>query len=241
LEGFDPLDGRKPPPAPVEWVRAGFPHPDWERRSGEYRRDLRGPGSEGETWEVEVRSSTPGEIVTLEFSEIVPAPSALALRLIDREQGLATDWSGAGPQAVGSAPATAGQRGVFRYQIMSFGPRPYRLALAAGTEDYVARVVQRSLTLPARVTLDPSAPNPFRGATRIRFGLARAEPASLGIYNVLGQRVATLLDRTSLDAGYHTRIWDGTMAGGRAAPSGVYLMRLTAGREALTRRLVLIR
>jgi flagellar hook assembly protein FlgD len=88
--------------------------------------------------------------------------------------------------------------------------------------------------------LDPNAPNPFRDATRIRFGLPRAEKVSLEIFSPLGQRVATPLEGEPRDAGFHSVVWDGRTAAGGQAPSGVYLMRLTAGGATLTRRVVRI-
>jgi hypothetical protein len=232
-EGFDRLDLLKPPAPPGPWVRVAFAHSDWQERSGQYRQDLRGPGSEGETWEIEVRSSTPGDPVTLDLTEMMPAPPGLAMRLIDREQSSWVDLSLGTP---GGGPHPVLQR-----RIESFGPHPYRLAIVTGSEGYVADATRQALTVPGQVSLDPSAPNPFRTATRIRFGLPRAERVTLEIYSVLGQRVAVPFDRAPLGPGYHTAVWDGRITGGGLAPSGVYLVRLLPGGEALTRRVVLVR
>jgi len=240
--GFDPLDGPKPPQAPGPWVRVAFVHREWQERPGEYRRDLRGPGSEGETWEVEVRSGTPGEAVTLELSEVVSVAPALALRLLDREQGSGVDWlRPAGGASDTTGARLAADRSVLRHRIVSFGDQPYRLSILAGTEDYVGHAGQQPIAAPARLTLDQSAPNPVRLATRIRFGLPRAAAVSLEIYSVLGQRVAVPLDRVRLAPGYHAVVWDGSTSDGKRAPSGVYFLRLVTGADALTRRLVLVR
>ena len=240
--GFDPLDWPKPPPSPGPGVRICFTHPEWGERAGSYRRDLRGPGSEGETWQIEVRSDAPGEPVTLELSEQVPAPPGLALRLIDLEQGGALDWQRQPVTPSGSTGAgQVGDSGVLRYRIVSLGEQPYRLSIVAGTEDYVAQASRQWLIVPARLMLDPNAPNPFRLSTRIRFGLPRAESASLEIYSVLGERVAVPLDRARLEPGWHTVVWDGRGSGGEQAPSGVYFMRLVSGGVSRMRRLVLVR
>ena len=89
--------------------------------------------------------------------------------------------------------------------------------------------------------MDHGAPNPFSAATRIRFGLPRAAQVSMEVYSVLGERVATLMDRTPLEPGYHAMLWDGTRSNGGPAPSGVYLVRLVAGGEVRSGRLVLVR
>ena len=88
------------------------------------------------------------------------------------------------------------------------------------------------------MTLGPIAPNPFRQATRIRFGLARTGSASLEIFDPAGRLVAKPIDRASLAPGYHTLTWDGTTSAGERAPSGMYFCRLVSDEGVLTRRVV---
>ena len=83
--------------------------------------------------------------------------------------------------------------------------------------------------------LAQNAPNPFRGQTTIRFSLARAETVQIQVYDVLGQRVATLVDGP-LAAGDHAV----TLDGARLA-SGTYVYRLSHGGEVATRSMVVIR
>ena len=228
--GFDALDLLKPPVPPGPWVRLALVHPDWGRRAGEYRRDLRPPGSAGESWEIEVRSASHGEVVTLELSEL--APGAEAACVLDCEQGTSVAW----PRG------TAGARASLAFRIGSFGTRPYRLALVAGSEAYVADAVrQASLAALLRLALDPAAPNPFTSVARIRFGLPKASRVTLRVYGLQGERVATLLDGAALEAGYHSLLWDGQTAAGSRAASGVYLARLDADGVSLTRRMILVR
>lgn len=235
VSGWDALDQRKPPAPPGPWIRAAFVHPEWGDRSGEYRLDLRAPGSEGETWEIEVRTHSPGQVVALDLDAVVPLPSHLEVRIIDREQGTLTPWPLSAPSA------TAAHQGTGLLQILSFGSRPYRLAIAVGTQSYLDRSALHILATPSRIVLDQNAPNPFRHATRLRFALPRAGQASLEVYSVLGERIASLLQATSLEPGYHTAVWDGRTSRGAQAPSGVYLLRLEVGNETLTRRIVLVR
>ena len=62
----------------------------------------------------------------------------------------------------------------------------------------------------------------------------------LGIYDVTGQQVATLVQgwRT---AGVHTITWDGRDSAGEQVASGVYLYRLAIGRKSQVRRLLLLK
>jgi hypothetical protein len=238
--GFDRFDQLKPPRPPGPWVEVAFVHPDWQERSGAYRSDFRGPGGDGETWEIEVRSSSPGEPVTLDVLETDPLSPGTAIRIIDREQASSIDLLH--DSASGAAEA-AGDRsgGLARYRIVPFKDRAYRIAIVVGTDAYVTQATRQALTVPTRLSLDPCAPNPFRIATRIRFALPRAARASLEIYSVLGQRMAKPLDAATLPAGYHTVIWDGKASNGDRVSNGVYLMRLVVDGEALTGRLVLVR
>lgn len=88
--------------------------------------------------------------------------------------------------------------------------------------------------------LMPASPNPVKGSAEFRFGLAKGAQASLGIYNVLGQRVKTLVSG-NLAAGNHTVKWNGCDNNGRKVSSGVYVYRLTTGENTSTRRFTVIR
>jgi len=62
----------------------------------------------------------------------------------------------------------------------------------------------------------------------------------LRIYDVSGRHVRTLVDR-SLDPGEHYSFWDGRWDSGREAATGIYLYRLIANGEELTRKMILLR
>ena len=110
-----------------------------------------------------------------------------------------------------------------------------------GTKEYVTRVTDQARVVPTRLTLDHNAPNPFRTATRIRFGLPHAARVNAEIYSVLGERVVTLVAQAALEPGAHALIWDGRTSSGALAPSGVYLLRLVADGDVVSRRLLLVR
>ena len=93
---------------------------------------------------------------------------------------------------------------------------------------------------PAVSELLPNAPNPFNASTRIAYRLAASGPVRLEIYNLLGQPVRTLVDRTQT-AGAHRVTWDARDRQGAAVAAGIYLTRLTFPGGARTRRLVLLK
>jgi hypothetical protein len=73
--------------------------------------------------------------------------------------------------------------------------------------------------------LHNASPNPFNPSTKIVYGIVRGGHVRLAIYNVLGQRTRTLVDRY-IAPGSHTVIWDGVGDTGDASASGVYVVRL---------------
>jgi hypothetical protein len=128
------------------------------------------------------------------------------------------------------------------YRILSLGAeRAYRLAVVAGSREYVRRAGGALADVPAVVTLDPNAPNPFNPSTRIRFGLPRPSRVSLAIYDVRGRCVTELLASGWRPAGYHSAIWDGRDRHGEPAASGVYYYRLASDLGMLTGHMVLLR
>ena len=87
--------------------------------------------------------------------------------------------------------------------------------------------------------LRANAPNPFGQSTTIPYQLAEEEPVTIAIYDLLGRRVQTLVDRTQ-EAGVHQVEWR-PGAGENALASGVYFCRMRAGSYTETRKLVLVR
>ncbi len=80
------------------------------------------------------------------------------------------------------------------------------------------------------------APNPFRGGTEVRFGLASPAWTRLAVYDVAGRLIRVLQD-DALPAGHHTAQWNGRAQSGPAA-GGIYFVRLDAGGVRETRRMV---
>ena len=105
-----------------------------------------------------------------------------------------------------------------------------------------AVVAEHFPTLPASIALDQNYPNPFNSGTVIRFALPAGGEVELAVYNLAGQKVATLVNGPR-NAGTYTIRWDGRDDRGRTLASGVYLYRLRAGRgqQVETRKLVLMR
>jgi hypothetical protein len=88
--------------------------------------------------------------------------------------------------------------------------------------------------------LEQNFPNPFNPETAITFSIKQAGMASLIIYNILGQKVKTLLTHY-LEPAFYTYKWDGTNDLGVAVPTGVYLYQLRINGIVFTKKMALIR
>ena len=93
--------------------------------------------------------------------------------------------------------------------------------------------------LPQGFALGQNYPNPFNPSTVIPYQLAAAAHVRLDVFNVLGQRVATLVDGAQL-AGSHTAVWTATDEAGQAVAAGMYIYRLVVGDATATGRMVLV-
>lgn len=127
--------------------------------------------------------------------------------------------------------------------VSGFGPGSFYLDdlrfLTAPLSEPTAVEETRSEARPERFQLQQNIPNPFNSETTIGFTLVEDGPVALTVYNLSGQRVATLVDGVRTAGAYAAR-WDGRDDQGRALASGVYLYRLRAGRHIETRKLLLL-
>lgn len=121
---------------------------------------------------------------------------------------------------------------VYIDEILFRGNTSSALARDGVTVDAVA-------SAPEDFQLHQNYPNPFNPSTNIRFDLPQAMEVKLVIYNTLGEEVATLV-RQYHEAGSHEVQWNGRLASGTRAPSGVYLYRLEGQGLRLVRKMTLL-
>ena len=94
--------------------------------------------------------------------------------------------------------------------------------------------------VPLVTCLNQNYPNPFNPETNISFVLANDMQAKLDIYNVQGQKIATLCDN-ELRKGKHTLPWKGVDMQGRKLMPGYYFSRLTTPEGSFSQKMMLMK
>ena len=108
---------------------------------------------------------------------------------------------------------------------------PAALTLGTGTETEF---------IPNKFALAQNYPNPFNPTTDIAFSLDKSAEVNLSIYNMLGQKVRTLVNGTR-PSGMHVLQWDGRDENGRNLATGIYLYTLTSGSTSITKKMALMK
>jgi hypothetical protein len=93
---------------------------------------------------------------------------------------------------------------------------------------------------PAELSLS-AAPNPFSTSTEIAFVLPRDGVVDLGVYDVSGRRVRTLVGHEWFTSGPYVRGWDGRLENGTSAKPGLYFVRLDVPSARTSRTVVKLR
>lgn len=115
-------------------------------------------------------------------------------------------------------------------------------AIAADEQNraVLVKVVDSPAALPKHFALHQNYPNPFNPATQIAFDLPRPANVRLEVFNILGQKVTTLVDGR-LEGGAHQVRWDGINNSGSEVASGVYLYRIKAGSFTASKTMLLVK
>ncbi|MHB1687444.1 MAG: FlgD immunoglobulin-like domain containing protein [Ignavibacteriaceae bacterium] len=94
--------------------------------------------------------------------------------------------------------------------------------------------------IPSQFGLSQNYPNPFNPTTTIKYQIAQDTKVVLDIYDMLGQRVRSLVNDVQ-SAGYYNVTWDGQNSFGQQVASGVYIYRLQAGNFVQTMKMNLLK
>jgi hypothetical protein len=100
--------------------------------------------------------------------------------------------------------------------------------------------IEDDQTLPTTYAVSKNYPNPFNPVTSINYQLPAVSDVKLVIYNVLGQKVRTLVN-TRMQPGRYQAVWDAHNDAGTPVGSGVYIYRFEAGDFTSTQKMILLK
>jgi hypothetical protein len=106
--------------------------------------------------------------------------------------------------------------------------------------DTTSGINERGGTLPKNFSVSQNYPNPFNPTTTIEFDVPSKSQVSLTIYNVLGQKVKSLVNQ-EMAAGTYKADWDGRSESGVAVSSGIYFYKFEAGSYVTTKKMVMLK
>jgi len=98
----------------------------------------------------------------------------------------------------------------------------------------------KNTILPSTYSLAQNYPNPFNPETTIDFIVGKAGNVEIAIYNVLGEKIKTLLNEYRGQGNYSVK-WYGDTDQGAAAASGVYFYKLTSGAFSEVKKMTLLK
>jgi hypothetical protein len=221
-EGYDPLDLGEAPGI-GDHVRLSIMD-EGQPRAASFR-----PAGQGQRWDIEVEVVHRNEVlpvtkrVVVSLGETGRRPDGFELFVLDLDQQEPVDLS-AGGFEVELKPG----RPVRRYGVI-VGPKAFAEAQSEGIP--LEALEDR---------LEQNYPNPFNPETVIVYQVSTTGPVVLEIFNVLGQRVRTLVEGQQRTGRYEAR-WDGRDGGGIPVGSGFYYYRLRSGNYSASRSMLLLR
>lgn len=134
----------------------------------------------------------------------------------------------------------------FRAKVYSF---PFHLwaieeSDARNLIDYVIADAKNNPSpaeLPEQFKLAQNYPNPFNPTTQIEFELPRKSLVTLEVFNILGQKVKTILNNENLPSGTYIREWNGKDDANQTVATGIYLYRLSTDEFSSSKKMLLLK
>jgi hypothetical protein len=100
--------------------------------------------------------------------------------------------------------------------------------------------VEEPTIIPEKFEVSQNYPNPFNPSTVISYSLPTAEFVTIKVYNMLGQEIATLLNK-DVNAGVYNITWNGVDNSGSKVSTGTYIFRVVAGDNVVSKKMILLK
>jgi hypothetical protein len=121
----------------------------------------------------------------------------------------------------------------------SIHPDSFKTCFSFGGSD-VREIETSEENRPSQFSLSQNYPNPFNPTTNFRFTLSKSAHVKIDIFNIVGQRIRTLVDE-DMKAGVYVADWDGKDGRGKSVSSGIYFYRIQAGDFSDKKKMLLLK
>jgi len=227
---------------PAEWLAARLA---LQRAQGTFEVHAGDARRVGDHWEVPIVATGTAPIYGAEIELSGPTAATLDGVVVPGEalEAHGTPDGNAKLVMAAALPMPAGEIAAMRFPGGDTWEAPALTWARINGQTVVGSVGVRPPAVPATAFLAPPAPNPARGPTRLSLGIGSREQGaqvSVCVHDLAG-RLVRVVHEGALEPGVHELVWDLRDAGGRAVPSGLYLVRAEAGAFRAVRRLIVVR
>jgi hypothetical protein len=188
-----------------------------------FARDVVPVSNDGAYWDYSVETKLPNQKVTLIVDKKSALPDKFDIWVLDKDRKIPVEINN------GSA------------EIITQGNGKSNLRIIIGTEDY-AKINSESISLtPFEYALYQNYPNPFNPTTNITYQIKEKSNVTLEIYDILGRRIASVINNVVQDPGQHIVTWNGTNSFGIKVASGIYIYRIRARDFISSKKMILLK
>ena len=188
-----------------------------------YARNVVPVSKDGAYWDFTVETKSPNQPLTLAVEKKSSLPHNFNIWLLDKDREIPVNISD------GTAQTVTLENGKVNFRII------------VGTEDF-AKLHSDNISLQTfDYALYQNYPNPFNPATTITYQLKEKSNVTLEIYDILGERVMSVVNNVVQDPGQHYAVWDGRNSSGEKVASGIYIYRLRAQDFISSKKMILLK
>lgn len=219
VDGLDENDFSKPPVTPSKYISVYSKHPNSHLAA-----DYRSISKTGHFWDFELISSEANAQINLLLKKSGSLPTNFNVFILDNKQERVYD--------IGH---------LMQYAVnLEKGEKSRSFRIIVGTLEFAEENTNGIPFIPLEYSLSQNFPNPFNPTTSIQYTLSHSAETKLEIFNILGQKVRTLVNEFQ-KIGTYSIFWDGTDESGKGISSGVYYYRLKANSFSSVKKMTFVK
>jgi photosystem II stability/assembly factor-like uncharacterized protein len=219
VDGLDRFDFSEPPVSPDGYVSIAVRH-----QEGRLAADYRSAAVDGYTWDIELMSSEPNIPISIGMEQFGTFDPSFKIYLLDNKQERVYDMTG-----------------LMEYSLKLGKNESFRsFRLIVGGSDFVEKNTNGIPLVPLEYSVSQNFPNPFNPSTTITYSLSHSGVTSIEIFNILGQKIKTLVDQFQPIGRYSVQ-WDGRDDSHGSVASGVYYYRVRCNEFTAVKKMTFIK